>query len=280
MPRLGRKSSDSPTNKRHSGAWRRWLRAIRHPLTCSTQSEAVAKLLDTDITVLGRYDDDGAATAIGSWSASPVGVPAGLLVHRRQQRLDARRRDGQAARVEGTTTLPGRRWTSRAASAGVRRSPPPSSSRVGPWGCHARRDAEAGAVPRRRGESLAAFTDLGPTAVANAQSHDQVRRFGARAGRARTGRNARRRGSGTGAVFIRRRRRGIEPPRLGADRARSVRRRRHRSRDRRVGRPSVPGRKHAVARRPERDGKGRAHGAACAHRRLQRFERRDRQDRA
>ena len=29
----------------------------------------VGKLLDTDITVVGRYDGDGAATAIGSWSA-------------------------------------------------------------------------------------------------------------------------------------------------------------------------------------------------------------------
>jgi GAF domain-containing protein len=37
----------------------------------------VGKLLDTDITVVGRYDGDGAATAIGSWSASPGGVPVG-----------------------------------------------------------------------------------------------------------------------------------------------------------------------------------------------------------
>src|SRR5439155_6506838 len=37
----------------------------------------VAKLLDTDITVLGRYDADGAATAIGNWSSSGRGVPAG-----------------------------------------------------------------------------------------------------------------------------------------------------------------------------------------------------------
>ena len=38
----------------------------------------VGALLDTDITVVGRYDGDGAATAIGSWSASPGGVPVGL----------------------------------------------------------------------------------------------------------------------------------------------------------------------------------------------------------
>src|SRR4029077_20821089 len=37
----------------------------------------VGKLLDTDITVVGRYDGDGSATAIGSWSSSPGGVPVG-----------------------------------------------------------------------------------------------------------------------------------------------------------------------------------------------------------
>src|SRR4029078_610426 len=37
----------------------------------------VGKLLDTDITVVGRIDGDGAATAIGSWSSSPGGVPVG-----------------------------------------------------------------------------------------------------------------------------------------------------------------------------------------------------------
>ena len=36
-----------------------------------------AAALDTDITVVGRYDADGAATATGSWSAAPGGVPVG-----------------------------------------------------------------------------------------------------------------------------------------------------------------------------------------------------------
>jgi GAF domain-containing protein len=37
----------------------------------------VGRLLDTDITILGRYDGNGGATAIGNWSASPGGVPIG-----------------------------------------------------------------------------------------------------------------------------------------------------------------------------------------------------------
>src|SRR4029078_11207962 len=37
----------------------------------------VGKLFDTDIPVVGRYDADGAATAIGSWSALAGGVPVG-----------------------------------------------------------------------------------------------------------------------------------------------------------------------------------------------------------
>src|SRR5207245_3238748 len=33
--------------------------------------------LSTDIPVVGRIDGDGAATAIGSWSSAPGGVPVG-----------------------------------------------------------------------------------------------------------------------------------------------------------------------------------------------------------
>jgi GAF domain-containing protein len=42
-----------------------------------TVAMEVGQLLDTDVTVVGRYDGDGAATAIGSWSTSPGGVPVG-----------------------------------------------------------------------------------------------------------------------------------------------------------------------------------------------------------
>src|SRR5262249_38604857 len=37
----------------------------------------VGTWLDTDITVVGRYDEDGVATAIGSWSSAPGGIPVG-----------------------------------------------------------------------------------------------------------------------------------------------------------------------------------------------------------
>ena len=57
----------------------------------------VGKLLDTDITVVGRYDGDGAATAIGSWSAAPGGVPVGTRsVLGGRNVTDARRGDREA----------------------------------------------------------------------------------------------------------------------------------------------------------------------------------------
>src|SRR5262249_33473703 len=37
----------------------------------------VGRLFDTEITLVGRYDSEGTATAIGNWSASGRGVPVG-----------------------------------------------------------------------------------------------------------------------------------------------------------------------------------------------------------
>ena len=92
----------------------------------------VGKLLDTDITVVGRYDGDGAATAIGSWSASPGGVPVGTRsAVGGHNVLTLVARDGQGRHVStGTTTPRVRLPRSRAATAGARRSRPRSSSRV------------------------------------------------------------------------------------------------------------------------------------------------------
>jgi signal transduction histidine kinase len=54
----------------------------------------------------------------------------------------------------------------------------PDRCRRSRLGRHARRHAAAGAFPAGAEERLAAFTDLVATALANAQAHDQVRRFG------------------------------------------------------------------------------------------------------
>jgi len=92
----------------------------------------VGKLLDTDITVVGRYDGDGAATAIGSWSASPASSssserqlqtvkPATASAYWRKNRLrcGASRRSSPGTRRPPRSSLPSR---PRSASCSTRTS--------------------------------------------------------------------------------------------------------------------------------------------------------------
>ncbi len=136
----------------------------------------VAKLLDTDITVLGRYDADGAATAIGSWSASPVGVPVGTRsVLGGHNVLTLVAETGKPARVDGYDDGSGeaaeiaRRfgWNSSIAA------PVIVEGRL--WGVMLVATQRSEPFPASAENRLAAFTDLVATAVANAQSHDEVR---------------------------------------------------------------------------------------------------------
>ena len=139
----------------------------------------VGKLLDTDITVVGRYDGDGAATAIGSWSAAPGGVPVGtrsLLGGRNVLTLVAE--TALPARVEGYEDASGE-------AAEIARRHGWRSSIAAPiivegrlWGVMLVSTQRAEPFPRGAEDRLAAFTDLVATALANAQSHDEVRRFG------------------------------------------------------------------------------------------------------
>jgi signal transduction histidine kinase/putative methionine-R-sulfoxide reductase with GAF domain len=139
----------------------------------------VAKLLDTDITVLGRYDGDGAATAIGSWSASPVGVPVGTRsVLGGHNVLTLVAETGKPARVDGYDDASGE-------AAEIARRFGWSSSIAAPvivegrlWGVMLVATQRPESFPVGAEDRLAAFTDLVATAVANAQSHDEVRRFG------------------------------------------------------------------------------------------------------
>ena len=139
----------------------------------------VGKLLDTDITVVGRYDRDGAATATGSWSASPGGVPVGTrstLGGRNVLTLVAE--TGKPARVDGYDDASGE-------AAEIARRHGWRSSIAAPiivegrlWGVMLVATQRPEPFPADAEERLAAFTDLVATALANAQAHDEVRRFG------------------------------------------------------------------------------------------------------
>ncbi|MDQ1455247.1 MAG: hypothetical protein QOH28_867, partial [Actinomycetota bacterium] len=139
----------------------------------------VGKLLDTDITVVGRYDGDGAATATGSWSSSPGGVPVGTRsVLGGHNVLTLVAETEKPARVEGYDDASGeaseiaRRhgWRSSIAA------PIIVEGRL--WGVMLVATRRPERFPAGAEERLSAFTDLVATALANAQAHDEVRRFG------------------------------------------------------------------------------------------------------
>jgi signal transduction histidine kinase len=139
----------------------------------------VGKLLDTDITVVGRYDDDNVATAIGSWSSSPGGVPVGTRsAIGGHNVLTIVAETGNPARVDGYDDASGeaaeiaRRhgWRSSIAA------PIVVEGRV--WGVMLVATLRPEPFPAGAEARLAAFTELVASAVANAQAHDQLRRFG------------------------------------------------------------------------------------------------------
>jgi GAF domain-containing protein len=139
----------------------------------------VGKLLDTDITVVGRYDGDGAATAIGSWSASGGGVPVGTRsTIGGHNVLTIVAETGEPARVEGYEDATGeaaeiaRRYGWRSSIA----APIIVEGRL--WGVMLVATQRPEPFPAGAEEGLAAFTELVATAVANTQAHDELRRFG------------------------------------------------------------------------------------------------------
>jgi signal transduction histidine kinase len=133
----------------------------------------VGKLLDTDITVVGKYDGDGAATAIGSWSALPGGVPVGTRsgVGGRNV-LTIVAETERPARVDGYDDAWGE-------AAQIARRHGWRSSIAAPilvegrlWGVMLVATQGPEPFPGGAEERLSAFTDLVATAIANAESHE------------------------------------------------------------------------------------------------------------
>jgi GAF domain-containing protein len=142
-------------------------------------AEEVGKLLDTDVTVVGRYDGDGAATATGSWSSSPGEVPVGTRsVVGGRNVLTLVAETEKPARIDGYEDTSGeaaeiaRRYGWRSSIA----APIIVEGRL--WGVMLVATKRPEPFPAGAEDRLAAFTDLVATALANAQAHDEVRRFG------------------------------------------------------------------------------------------------------
>jgi signal transduction histidine kinase len=135
----------------------------------------VGELLAADITVVGRYDDDGAATAIGSWSAAPGGVPVGTRsVVGGRNVLTIVAESKQPSRVDGY----GDAWGE---AAEIARQHGWRSSIAAPiivegrlWGVMLVATKGTEPFPVGTEDRLSAFTDLVATAIANAENKSEL----------------------------------------------------------------------------------------------------------
>jgi signal transduction histidine kinase len=132
------------------------------------------------MTVVGRYDGDGAATAIGSWSASPGGLPVGTRsAIGGHNVLTIVAETGKPARVDeyddasGEAAEIARRYGWRSSIA----APIVVEDRL--WGVMLVATRRSEPFPGGAEERLAAFTDLVSTAVANAQARNELERVAA-----------------------------------------------------------------------------------------------------
>jgi signal transduction histidine kinase len=139
----------------------------------------VGTLLGTDITIVGRFDPDGTATAIGSWSAAGDGIPVGTRSALGGENvLTTVAETGKPARVDSYDDATGEAgdiarglgWRSSIAA------PIVVEGRL--WGVMLVPTKRPEPFPAGAEHRLAAFTDLVATAVANTQAHDELRRFG------------------------------------------------------------------------------------------------------
>src|SRR6185312_7851216 len=127
---------------------------------------------------VGRYDGDGFATAIGSWSTPGGGVPVGTRsAVGGHNVLTLVAETGKPARVDGYDKATGeaaeiaRRYGWRSSIA----APIVVEGRT--WGVMLVATERPESFPVGAEKRLAAFTDLVATAVANAQAHDELRHF-------------------------------------------------------------------------------------------------------
>jgi signal transduction histidine kinase/putative methionine-R-sulfoxide reductase with GAF domain len=164
-------------------ALRRVATLVAHDAPSAKVFEAVAaevgELLGANLTVLGRYDSDGAATAIGSWSSSTHVIPVGtrssiggrnVLSIVAETGGPARLDDYEDATGEAAEIARAFGWRSSIAA------PITVEGRV--WGVMLVATQRERPFPIGDEERLAQFTDLVATAVSNAQSHDAARQFG------------------------------------------------------------------------------------------------------
>jgi signal transduction histidine kinase len=137
-------------------------------------SEEVGRLLDADLTALGRYESDGLVTGVGIWSANgDAREPVRATVGGRNVTTLVQE-TGQPARIDDYAGTSGavvdvvRRWGLHS-SVGV-----PISVEGRLWGVIVVSSTREHPLPADTEARLATFTELVATAIANAESQAQL----------------------------------------------------------------------------------------------------------
>ncbi|MCW2676622.1 MAG: histidine kinase, partial [Modestobacter sp.] len=140
----------------------------------------VGRVLAVDVTVLGRYDPDGAATIVGTWTGTgiPVSTPVDGRVELGGRNVTTRVFEtGRPARLDGYADASGaaadvgRAWGLRS-FVGV-----PISVEGRLWGVIIAAYTHEKPLPVDTEARLAGFTELVATAIANAQARVELRSF-------------------------------------------------------------------------------------------------------
>jgi GAF domain-containing protein len=147
----------------------------------ATVAAEIGWVLAVDLTVMGRYDEDGAATILGTWTSSgaAVPIPADRRVELGGQNVTTRVFDtGRTARLDsyarafGAAADVGRGWGLRSMVG----APINVEGRL--WGVVIVAYTHEKPLPADTEARLAGFTQLVATAIANTQARVELRSFG------------------------------------------------------------------------------------------------------
>jgi signal transduction histidine kinase len=139
----------------------------------------VGQLLDVDATHMGRYEPDGTATAVGSWSDSGEHVPVGTrTVVGGHNVTTLVLETGRPARVDRYDDAPGSGVVQIRKDLGLRSSVgTPIVVKRALWGVMVASSKHEARLPAGTESRLTTFTDLVATAVSNAQARSEVARL-------------------------------------------------------------------------------------------------------
>jgi GAF domain-containing protein/two-component sensor histidine kinase len=147
----------------------------------ATMAAEIGRLLAVDLTVMGRYESDGAATILGTWTSAGIAVPipsdgrtelGGQNVITRVFETGRTVRLDSYAHASGAAADVARAWGLRSMVGA------PISVEGRLWGVVIVAYTHEKPLPPGTEARLAGFTELVATAIANAQARVELRSFG------------------------------------------------------------------------------------------------------